>query len=231
MTFRRCGRRLASLALGVLLCVGGSGPVAGAEAVTSLDQVVNRVEETCAQARDLTAHFRQTATNRALGQVQEASGRFLMKRPGKMRWEYQKPEPRLFVTDGKTMWVYSPRDKQVIVQELGAALPSRIPLAFLAGDCDLRREFRIGEVRNAATRAAASSMILDLTPRRPEGGIARILLEVSLQSYTVERVTLFDAYGNTTVIALTDLTLNPDLPDSEFEFTPPPGVTVVSPPR
>ncbi len=231
MAFRNVVAGVAGLAVGLALCAGGVGHAAGAETAPPLEQVVTRVQETCARTRDLSAHFQQTATNRALGQVQEASGRFLLKRPGKMRWEYEKPDPRLFVTDGKTLWAYSPRDKQVVRQTLGEALPSRIPLSFLAGDCDLRRDFRIGEVENAATRsAAASSMILDLTPKRPEGGIARILLEVNLATYTVARTTLFDAYGNTTVIALTDLKLNPGVPESEFEFTPPPGVAVTAPP-
>jgi len=191
---------------------------------------VDKVQAACARVEDLSARFHQTAANRALGQVQEASGQFLMKRPGKMRWEYRKPEPRLFVTDGKTLWAYSPADKQVMVQEVGQAFPSRVPLSFLAGDCQLRRDFTITAVESAATRGSTSFMILDLRPRRPEAGIARLLLEVSLQTYLVEKTTLFDAAGNTTVIALTHLKLNSGLPDQPFEFTPPAGVTVVAPP-
>jgi outer membrane lipoprotein-sorting protein len=45
----------------------------------------------------------------------------------------------------------------------------------------------------------------------------------------VEKTTVFDAYGNTTVIALTNLKLNPGLSDDQFQFTPPAGVRVVAP--
>jgi outer membrane lipoprotein carrier protein len=145
----------------------------------------------------------------------------LVKRPGKIRWEYQKPEPRLFVTDGKTLWDYSPVDKQVRVQEVSEAFSSRVPLSFLAGDCQLRREFSIDAVENAATRSSTTFMILDLKPKHSEAGIARILLEVDLQTYTIEKTTVFDAAGNTTVIALTDLKLNTGLSDQLFQFTPP----------
>src|SRR5512137_1150958 len=74
-----------------------------ADAAASLQEVVERVQAACAQTQDLSARFQQTATNRTLNSVQEASGVFLAKRPGKMRWEYQKPDARLFVTDGKTL--------------------------------------------------------------------------------------------------------------------------------
>jgi len=206
--------------------------LAATAAATAPDvgEVVDRVEATCARVEDLSAQFHQTATNRSLGQVQEASGVFLMKRPGKMRWEYQKPEARLFVTDGKTLWAYSPTDRQVLVQDVGEAFSSRVPLSFLAGDCQLRREFAVSAVENAATRGATSFMILDLRPRHSEAGIARMLLEVNLQTSTVGKTTLFDAAGNTTVIALTGLKLNSGLSDQQFQFTPPAGVTVVTPP-
>jgi outer membrane lipoprotein carrier protein len=147
-----------------------------------------------------------------------------------MRWEYQKPEERLFVTDGKTLWAYSPADKQVIVQEVSQGFTSRTPVSFLAGDCDLGREFDLASVEHAGTRGTGTA-VLDLKPKRPEGGISRVLLEVGLKSYQVEKTTLFDAYGNTTVVAFSHLKVNGGLADKSFTFVPPPGVTVVTPPK
>jgi outer membrane lipoprotein carrier protein len=229
----RLGRTAAALLflVGVLLLSAPGRAGERPEAAPSLEETVERVQAACSQVQDLSARFQQTATNRTLGQVQEASGLFFLKRPGKMRWEYQKPEPRLFVTDGKTLWVYSPADKQVVAQALTEALPSRLPLGFLAGDCQLSREFEVGTVEHAGTRAAAGVKLLDLRPKRPEAGIARLVLEVNLRSYTVEKTTLFDSYGNTTVIALSNLKLNPGVADQQFQFTPPAGVTVITPPK
>ncbi len=215
---------------GLLPGLGGPVRLLAAPAAPDVNEVVDKLQATCSRTQDLWARFHQTATNRSLGQVKEASGLFLMKRPGKMRWEYQKPEPRLFVTDGKTLWTYSPTDKQVAVQELTEALTSRTPLSFLAGDCQLRREFGIRALENAATRGSTRFMILDLKPLRADAGIARMYLEVNLQTFTIEKTTLFDAAGNTTVIAFTDLKLNTGLGDQQFHFTPPAGVTVVTPP-
>lgn len=218
----------------LLIAAWGWAALAGhqagaAQAATPVDEVVERVRATCLRTQDLSARFQQTATNRALGQVQEASGLFLAKRPGMMRWAYEKPDPRLFVTDGKTLWVYSPSEKQVVVQGIADALASRLPLSFLTGNCNLATDFDIALVENASTRGLPTTRILDLTPKRPEAGIARMLLEVTTKGYTVDKTTLFDAYGNTTAITLTHLKLNTGLDDQQFRFTPPSGITVVTP--
>ncbi len=214
-----------------LLLLGVAASVVAAQAASNADAIVAKVQETCARTHDLSAHFEQTATIKSLDQVQKASGILLLKRPEKMRWEYQTPEARLFVTDGRTLWAYSPAEKQVVEQPVGQAFSSRLPLAILAGDCDLRKDFQVGEVANAATRGSATAAVLDLKPKRPEGGIVRMLLEVSLKDYTVTRTTIFDSQGNTTVISLTEIKLNTGIADQQFTFTPPPGVSVVKPPQ
>ena len=233
-------RAVAAAAAAALLWAGVGWPGSGlgrfpvvpsAEAAPSLDDVVEKVRETCVRAQDLSAQFEQTTSIRSLNQEQRASGVLLLKRPNKMRWEYQKPEQRLFVTDGKTLWAYSPTDKQVVVQEVGEAFASRLPISILAGDCQLRKDFEISAVENAATRGSGNFTILDLRPKHSESGITRMLLEVNLKSYTIERITVFDASGNTNVYKLSDLKLNPGLNDQQFTFTPPAGVTVVTPPK
>ena len=200
---------------------------AAVPAAAGLDQVVEQVERTYAAAADLTARFKQTSTITAAGQVQQATGTLAAKRPGKMRWEYAEPEPRLFVTDGKTFWAYSPEDKQVLVSEVGGALGAT-PLAFLMGSSTLRKEFHVREVRHAAT--GGKTALLDLKPFRPDGSVGRVVLEVDLASSLIVQATMFDAVGNTIVLALSDQKLNAGVPDSRFTFTPPPGVQVLTGP-
>lgn len=221
----------ARMTTGLGLVVLALGCAAQSDAAASAGDIVARVEATCAKTQDLSAQFRQTATNRTLGNTQEAKGLFLAKRPGKMRWEYQEPERRFFVTDGTTLWAYSPAEKQVIVQDVESASASRLPLSFLAGNCALGKEFTVTTVEHAGTRASSGTQVLDLKPKTPQAGLARMLLEVSTKTYTVDAVTLFDAYGNTTAIALSDLKLNTGLGDPQFTFVPPPGVTVIKPGR
>jgi len=233
----RFGTAVAAMAL---LWAGITWPATGparllgvpaAEAAPSLNEVVEKVRETCAQAQDLSAQFEQITSIRSLNQEQRGNGVLLLKRPRKMRWEYQKPEPRLFVTDGKTLWAYSPVDKQVVVQDVNEAFATRLPISILAGDCQLRRDFEIREIENAATRGSTSFRLLDLRPKHPEAGITRVLLEVNLKSYTIEQFTVFDPSGNTNVYRLTNLKLNTGISDQPFQFTPPADATLVGPPK
>jgi outer membrane lipoprotein carrier protein len=222
-------RTLGAAGIPLLLFRFALAPLTWAAAGPSVDEIVDNLQTTCSQTRDLRAKFRQTVTSRSLGQTTEESGVLLLKRPGKMRWEYQKPEPKLFVTDGKTLWFYRPADKEVREQAIDDAMTSRLPMAFLAGDCRLRQEFSITAVEHSGTKASPTTRILDLRPTRPEAGIARMLVEVKLQSFLVEKTTLFDAVGNTSVIAFSEIKVNSGIEDQQFRFTPPPGVTVVPP--
>lgn len=223
--------RAAGRAVGVCvaaLCVAaGPGQAMAGSRAAALDQVVDRLEKTYAAAADLTAHFRQTSTVMAAGQVQKASGVVEVKRPGRMRWEYAEPERRLFVTDGQTFWAYSPEDKQVLVQETRGALGAT-PLAFLMGAGGLRKEFH---VRDAAYGAGGEkTALLDLRPLKPTSTMARLVLEVDLASSLIVQASVFDAVGNTVILALSDQRLNVGLPDSHFKFVPPPGVQVITAP-
>src|SRR5439155_24513490 len=68
-------------------------------------------------------------------------GRVLIKKPGKMRWEYTKPEQKLFVSDGVKMYSYLPQDKQVIVTSVPQGDGATTPMLFLTGKADLTRDF------------------------------------------------------------------------------------------
>jgi len=195
----------------------------------TVEEVAERLQAVYRGVHSFQASFLQSTTNRSLGQTLEGSGKVAMKKPGKMRWEYESPEPQLIVSDGKTLWIYTPRDRQVIVQEASESF-SLVSLHFLAGKGDLRRDFKIRPVQHAGT-AGLGSYLLELSPKRPEAAFARMILQVDQKDFTVQKVSLFDPYANTTVITFEGLKLNPPLPDSLFVFTPPKGVEVVRPPK
>src|SRR3989304_3173654 len=91
-----------------LLAVGLTPPGQG---------VVERIQGFYEGTRALKGQFSQRV-ELAMGQVEEARGAFYLKRPGMMRWEYEQPERRLLVTNGNTLWAYTPTDRQGLVQGL-----------------------------------------------------------------------------------------------------------------
>src|SRR4051794_39311067 len=77
-----------------------------------LRAVVDRVQRRYDGAADFRARFGQTLTNAAFARKTSSGGEVLFKKPGRMRWNYDKPEPKAYVADGTTLWLYEPEDKQ-----------------------------------------------------------------------------------------------------------------------
>src|SRR5438309_5838188 len=91
---------------GLVLAAPSAGPAA------TLDDVVRDLEGTYSRMIDLRAEFTQTAFNKSLNQTIPAQGTVYLKKGGKLRWEYQEPTPQEIVSDGKKLWVYTPRSEE-----------------------------------------------------------------------------------------------------------------------
>src|SRR5256884_9823376 len=89
--------------------------------------------------KDFSADFVHAYQGGVLRKQITERGRLLVKKPGKMRWEYTKPEEKLFVSDGLKMYSYLPQDKQVIVSSVPSEGETTTPALFLAGKANLTR--------------------------------------------------------------------------------------------
>src|SRR5919109_2267269 len=79
----------------------------------TLDEAIRGVEGAYGRMTDLKAEFSQTAFNKSLNQTIPATGKVYLKKGGKLRWEYAEPTPQQIVSDGKTIWIYTPTLNQV----------------------------------------------------------------------------------------------------------------------
>ena len=95
--------------LTLLAVLGLAGPVAA----QTLEEVVAGLEGTYGRITDLKADFTQVSHNKSLGQDIKADGTVLLKKGGKMRWDYKSPSPQQIVSDGTSLWVYTPELNQV----------------------------------------------------------------------------------------------------------------------
>src|SRR6266851_4829088 len=123
--------------LGALL--GASVP--GAPVDVSADQLARALQKKYDAVKDFTADFVHTYEGGVLKTRVSERGRVLIKKPGKMRWEYRAPEEKLFVSDGVKIYSYLPQDKQVIVGSIPQDNNASMPALFLAGKGDLVRDF------------------------------------------------------------------------------------------
>jgi len=195
-------------------------------AARPLEEVVAGVEGAYARVADLRADFTQEAFNRSLGQTIAAEGTVYLKRPGKMRWEYRTPSPQQIVSDGHSLWVYTPDLNQVNVGEAPRALAGPAG-SFLAGLGTVSEEFSVRYLNPAVKTDAAGNPVLDLTPKRPTPVLTRLILTVDGNDFLVRKAVLYDQFENTVTMLFTRITVNSGLADRLFTFTPPKGVAVV----
>ena len=210
-----------SIVLGILLV---SAP--GAAAAQELDQVVAGIEATYGKINDLRAEFTQVAHNRSLGQDIKAQGVVYFKKGGKMRWEYTSPSPQQIVSDGTSLWVYTPELNQVNKGNAPKALAGPAG-SFLAGLGRVRNEFSVRFMNPAAKLDAAGRPVLDLTPKNPTPLLTRLVLSVDPKDYLVRQAVLYDQFENTVTMNFTKIVTNAGIADSHFAFTPPAGAVVV----
>jgi outer membrane lipoprotein carrier protein len=190
-----------------------------------LEQVVSEIQATYEGIQDLSARFHQVSWIKSSGTKEESSGSLLMKKPGMMRWEYKSPESRSIVSDGKSLYIYSPRDRQVIVQETSKAFSS-LAVDLLTGMGRLKTDFQI-QWGKAEEKGRKGSLLLELRPIQAQGQVQLVLIEVHPETFVVERIVLKDAYSNTTVLTLKRVKTNTGLQDHLFAFVPPPGTEII----
>ena len=105
------------------------------------DQIVDSLQKNYDATVDFVADFRQETEVKTLNRKLKASGKLYFKRPGKMLWRYEEPKGQFVLADGKNLYFYQPEQNQVIKSPLKNAFRSDIPLSFLLGLGNLRKEF------------------------------------------------------------------------------------------
>ena len=192
----------------------------------SVDDVVRGLEGAYGRMQDLKGEFAQTAFNKSLNQSIPARGAVYMKRGGKLRWEYSEPTPQEIVSDGKTLWIYTPTLNQVNVGPAPETLAGPAG-SFLAGLGRLREHFQVRFLNPAQPRDGDGNWVLDLTPKQPLPTLTRLVLAADPQTFELRRAVTYDQFENTVTMQFTKLAVNTGLADRLFTFVPPPGVATV----
>jgi outer membrane lipoprotein carrier protein len=187
-----------------------------------VSRLIGQVEARYGRMRGLAAEFEQRYTAPGMRERRER-GRLVLQRPRKMRWEYDPKPGKLFIVNGRDVWLYLPADREATHADLNNVSDARFPFLFLLGQTNLRREFRsvtLSAGNDAQTRT------LRLIPR---GGAVAGVREIFLEVYPdgrILKVTLTEQSGASSEVTLTNVRENFDAPPDAFIFRPPPGVTV-----
>jgi outer membrane lipoprotein carrier protein len=189
-----------------------------------VDRLLKSVEIRYNQARTLQVLFHEVYTPPGPGggpARRSESGRLMLQKPGRMRWDYSQPKGKLFISDGKFMWLYTPAENRAERMKLQESEDMRAPLAFLLGKLNFQKEFRNLQARpeGANTRIAAE-------PKTDNLPYSAVEFVVTADDRIREvKVTGFD--NSILEFTFDEESLNPPLDGKLFRFQAPPGAEVV----
>jgi outer membrane lipoprotein carrier protein len=197
---------------------------------------VRALEARYQHAQTLTADFYERYSDGNGGDTAE-SGVVYFSRPGRMRWEYESPETKLFVVDGTNVWFYVPADHTASRAKVSQSSDWRTPLALLTGKANFARLCRSiekvqpGTGENPADRPTATgNTVLRCVPRGDSNdgseGIREVLIESDPEARLV-RLVIRQPGNLHTEFRFGNWKENVPLPEAQFHFVPPPGVAVV----
>jgi len=186
-----------------------------------LTQLINDLQAKYNRLSSLSADFTQIYTASG-GKSRRESGRLLLKKPGKMRWDYASPETKLFISDGKYLYEYVPAERYASRTSIKSSGDMRAPFAFLLGSGNLRKDFKRIELTKESP-ARAGNVVLKMIPKRG-ADFRELLVEIEPNSLQLSRLTLIESSGARSDFLFSNVRENPAANNSQFTFKAPEGV-------
>ena len=185
--------------------------------------IARRVQAFYAQTKDFSAGFRQHYTYVAIGRVEESEGVVQVKKPGRVRWDYAKPDRRTLYIEDRTLWIWRPDDQEVQVKRDFGGEQLSSAFTFLWGKGNLLKDFSPRAV--PAPEGLPKGDALELTPIKAMPGIEKLLFVVAKDGQVLASV-VTNSQGDINQIVFTDAKIDQGLSDSLFHFAPPKGAYV-----
>ncbi len=202
------------LAAAPVAAPGGAPPPADAIALA------RKVQGFYETTRDLRARFVQTYTYASLGRRQVSKGALEVKKPGKMRWDYESPTAKTIVVNGSRLVQWEPDANQAFVDEKFDATAMSAAVTFLLGTGSLEKEFLL---------SSGEGGTLVLRPRKPDSRVETVTLTAGPDG-EVTRTRVVDGQGNSNDIAFEAIQRNAGVSDARFVLELPAGVRRLSMP-
>src|SRR5271165_3554023 len=192
---------------------------------TDVRVLASKVDQRYDHMHTLEARFTETYTGAGVSRTE--SGTLLMKKPGRMRWDYDQPRTKLFLTDGITAWFYVPGERQARRTPVKQLEDLRSPLRYLLGKTKLEKELDGLSLAPDAKPLRPGDVVLRGVPKGMHERVAQTLLEVTPDGL-ISRIVVEELDGSVTEFRFLQQRENVEIPDQQFRFTPPPGVEVVA---
>jgi len=171
-------------------------------------------------AKSFSADFKQVLINEAGNPTQTSYGVFYLQRPGKFRWNYQKPFQQEIVSNSGKVWFYDTDLAQVTVKKVDESLGTS-PALLLSGDIPLEKNYTM-----EGQGSEGAMQWIKLVPKSQDSSFKYVL--IGMEKGTLAGMELSDNFGQLTRIYFSNVIVNAPLKSTLFEFKPPKGADVFS---
>ena len=190
-------------------------------ALSSEQATVNAIQKNYESVLTFKAAFEQKAFVKMINRTEITRGDVQIKKPGKMKWVYNSPDPQVLVSDQKNLWLYASEEEQVTKMPIESVYSSNTPALFLAGQVILTDIFNVVQVLTEKDKFVAV-----FTPKEVESSLSRLVLRANKNNYQITGATVYDKLGNKTAIKFRSIRINEEIPESVFNFEVPAGVEI-----
>ena len=225
-------KKVVALAFGVLALSQGAAAQTQTQAPTPLSaqqttDTVTKVQAFYDKAQTFSSDFDQEYTIKAYNQKKTSNGHLVFAKPGKMDFTYTNPPNNRVVSDGSKLRAYEAANKQMYETPVDKS-QHPAALSFLTGSGKLDAAFNF-QAFSGAQMAYPGGTVLIGTPKTANPAYEKVLFYVDDATSQVRRVLIIDGQGNRNRFDFKNPQVNLPVTPDQFNFTPPPGTTVVKP--
>ena len=196
-----------------------AAPVARVASAQDIQPILKGIEKRYNSAKTLEIGFTENYT--AQGRKRSEAGTLYLRKPGRMRWDYRNPAGKLFISDGKDVYFYSPEQKRAEKLKLKETEDLRAPMAFLLGRLDFNRDFQKFQMRPEGPNTWITALPKsDKVPYRQVEFLAT-------PDFRIERLIVAGQDASVLDFSFSDEKRNPAVNDAMFRFQLPPGAQYV----
>ncbi len=189
-------------------------------AEVDLNATLKRVETRYNRSKTLKVSFQESYTQGGKARKPE-SGELYLRKPGKMRWNYADPAGKLFISDGKYLYLYTPSQHRAEKMKMKETDDLRAPLAFLLGKLDFSRDFS-----NFQMKPLGSDLQVTALPKSEKLPYQQVDFVVGPEAQ-IRRLNVVGHDNSILAFNFENEVLNPSLDDKMFRFVLPPGTAFV----
>jgi outer membrane lipoprotein carrier protein len=190
------------------------------QATPSPQDLANSLQKKYDTIRDFTTDFVHTYEGGVLRRKREERGTLLVKKPGKMRWNYKAPDEKVFVADGVRLIQYLPEENRAIVS--GMPDEDQPAFLFLSGRGSLTRDFNV----SLGQGGPPDAWVLRLEPKKPQQEYDWLEIVAARDTFMLRSLTVAEKQGNRSTFTFSNFKENPGLADKTFAFSIPRGAEV-----